>query len=127
VAEERDEENAGPEIIIQPDQMAGVWANFAAVSHSPYEFTLDFVRLDFRTQPPSGIVVSRISLSPKFVDELIQALQSNWQKYAEKALPEEVYRDPDSEIQDQGEVAEPEEARADSGDDDDQERKRRAK
>lgn len=33
-----------PQIMIDPTQMAGVWANFAHVSHSPYEFTLDFVR-----------------------------------------------------------------------------------
>lgn len=82
-----------PEIIIQPDQMAGTWANFARVSHSPYEFTLDFVRLDFGQNPPQGIVVSRVSVSPLFIDQLIQALGINWELYAKKALPQEVYRD----------------------------------
>jgi hypothetical protein len=47
--------------------MAGVWANFAQVSHSEYEFTLDFVRLDFSTQPPNGIVVARVSVPGTFV------------------------------------------------------------
>jgi hypothetical protein len=28
-------------IVLQPEQMAGVWANFASVTHSPHEFTLD--------------------------------------------------------------------------------------
>jgi hypothetical protein len=83
-----------PEIIIQPDQMAGVWANFAQVSHSPYEFTLDFVRLEFGPKP-RGIVVARISVSPLFIDQLIQALQKNWELYAQKALPQEVYRGED--------------------------------
>jgi hypothetical protein len=80
-------------IQIDPHQMAGVWANFAQVSHSPYEFTLDFVRLDFTQQPPTGIVVSRVSLSPLLVSQLIEALQQNWQHYAERSLPREVYDD----------------------------------
>src|SRR5690242_10029779 len=68
-------------IIIQPDQMAGVWANFAQVSHSPYEFTLDFVRLDFNRH--EGIVVARISMSPLFIDQLIEALRTNWDLFAQ--------------------------------------------
>ena len=85
------EPQQGPNIIIQPEQMAGVWANFAKVSHSQYEFTLDFVRLDFDTQPQTGIVVARVSVSPLFVSQLIDALQGNWQKYAQKALPTDIY------------------------------------
>jgi hypothetical protein len=78
------------QIVIQPDQMAGVWANFARVSHSPFEFTLDFVRLDFAEQPPSGIVVARVSVSPLLITQLIDALTANWEIYAEKAMPKEV-------------------------------------
>lgn len=78
---------------IDPKQMAGVWANFAQVSHSPYEFTLDFVRVDSTQQPPVGIVVSRVSLSPLLVQQLIDALQANWQKFAQRSLPREVYDD----------------------------------
>jgi Protein of unknown function (DUF3467) len=78
-------------IYIGPQQQAGVWANFAQVSHSPYEFTLDFVRVDFSQQPPAGIVVSRVSLSPLLVSQLIDALSTNWQRYAERALPREVF------------------------------------
>jgi hypothetical protein len=89
--EQADEQ--GFNIIIQPDQLAGVWANFAQVSHSEYEFTLDFVRLDFGRN--RGIVVARVSVSPLFVTQLIDALQGNWQKYAEKALPKEVFGEPE--------------------------------
>ena len=46
------EEQAGPEIFMDPSQLAGVWANFAQVSHSEHEFTLDFVRIDYTAQPP---------------------------------------------------------------------------
>jgi len=81
-----------PNIMIDPAQMAGVWANFARVSHSPYEFTLDFVRLDFASQPPEGIVVARVSLSPLLVTQLIEALSTNWAAYAERSMPPEVQR-----------------------------------
>jgi hypothetical protein len=99
-ADEHEAEGAepqeGPQIIISPDQMAGVWANFAVVSHTVHEFTLDFVRLDGTAPPPGGgIVVSRVSVSPLFVTQLIDALTDNWQKYASKAMPEEVQRDDD--------------------------------
>ena len=70
--------------------MAGVWANFARISQSPFEFTIDFVRLDFANQPPNGIVVARVSVSPLFVTQLIDALQNQWQGYAQRALPQEV-------------------------------------
>lgn len=82
-----------PQIMIDPAQMAGVWANFARVSHSPYEFTLDFIRLDYSTSPPQGIVVARVSLSPLMVTQLIEALGTNWNTYAEKSMPPEVQRD----------------------------------
>ena len=39
--------------MLQTEQMAGVWANFAAVSHSEHEFTIDFVRMD-GTAPAAG-------------------------------------------------------------------------
>ena len=48
----------------------GVWANFARVSHSPYEFTLDFARIDFATAPDmQGVVVARVNLSPLMVTQ----------------------------------------------------------
>jgi hypothetical protein len=69
----------------------GVWANFARVSHSPYEFTLDFARIDFATAPDmQGVVVARVNLSPLMVTQLIEALETNWATYAQKAMPREV-------------------------------------
>jgi len=89
-----DEQDSDPrreaQIFLPPEQMAGVWANFANVSHSEHEFTLDFVRLQHGGDPLVGVVVSRISVSPLFITQLIEALQTNWQKYAEKAMPKEV-------------------------------------
>jgi hypothetical protein len=91
-----------PHVIIQPEQMAGAWANYAQVSQSPYEFTLDFVRLDFNSQPTSGIVVARVSVSPLFVTQLIDALTQQWEQYAARAMPEEVQRGNDPGGKDPG-------------------------
>ncbi len=93
-----DDEEQPIEIVLQPDKMAGVWANFASVSHSEHEFTLDFVRLE--ADRSKGIVVARVSVSPLFITQLIDALSANWDKYAEKALPKEIQergREDDSE------------------------------
>jgi hypothetical protein len=78
------------QIHMDPAQMAGVWANFARVSHSEHEFTLDFARLDYSNDPLQGLIVARVSVSPLFVTQLIEALGDNWSKYAAKALPKEV-------------------------------------
>jgi hypothetical protein len=79
------------DVYCPPEKRAGVWANFAQVSHSPYEFTLDFARLEFDgAKPMGGIVVERVSMSPLFILQLIEALQENYTRWAEKALPPEV-------------------------------------
>jgi hypothetical protein len=83
------------QVIMDPSQFAGAWANFARVSHSEHEFTIDFIRIDSTQVPPRGIVVSRVSVSPLFVTQLIDALNENWTKYARKALPKEVHGDDD--------------------------------
>ena len=82
-----------PNLTLQLDikDVGGVWANFASVKHSQYEFTIDFARLDFEPNGDArGVVVSRVNLSPLFVAQLIEALQQNWQVYSEKAMPPEV-------------------------------------
>jgi hypothetical protein len=80
-----------PEIILPEKHIGGVWANYAQVSHSQHEFTIDFVRIDATAPAPGrGIVVARVSMSPLFVTQLIDALQKNWSGYAQKALPQEL-------------------------------------
>jgi hypothetical protein len=93
------EENGDPEsqlmqlsVNFPPEQLGGVWANFARVSHSPHEFTIDFIRIDFATAPElMGVVVARVGLSPLFVTQLIETLKRNWDKYAERSMPREVF------------------------------------
>jgi hypothetical protein len=77
-----------------PEQMAGVYANFANVSHSDYEFTITFARVDHEIEDDEvpGVVVSRVALSPRFTRELIDALEDNYSKWSTregiKSLPE---------------------------------------
>jgi Protein of unknown function (DUF3467) len=79
---------------MSPELMAGAYANFANISHSEYEFTITYARLDHEVEDDEipGVVVSRINASPRFVRELIDALQDNYSKWSTregiKNLPE---------------------------------------
>ena len=64
--------------------MAGVYANFANVSHSDYEFSITFVRLDHESEEAgelNGVVVSRVNLSARFMKELVDAMTDNYSKW----------------------------------------------
>ncbi|MBA2506673.1 MAG: DUF3467 domain-containing protein [Thermoleophilaceae bacterium] len=77
-----------------PEVMAGVYANFANVSHSDYEFTITFARVDHEVEEEEvpGVVVSRVNLSPRLIQELADALNENiarWQvREGIRELPE---------------------------------------
>jgi hypothetical protein len=81
-------------IHVSPELMAGVYANFANVSHSDYEFTITFARVDHEVESAEipGIIVSRVSLSPRFMRELMAALDDNYSRWEAregiKSLPE---------------------------------------
>jgi hypothetical protein len=77
-----------------PEVMQGVYANFANVSHSDYEFTITFARVDHEIEEDEvpGVVVSRVSVSTRFMRELIDAMEDNFSKWQTtegiKNLPE---------------------------------------
>ena len=81
-------------IHFSPDIMPGVYSNTANVSHSDYEFTISFARFDHEVQDDEvpGVVVSRVNVSPRFMSELIEAMQDNFAKWRTregiKNLPE---------------------------------------
>jgi len=70
-------------IHLDPADIAGSYANFANITFSRYEFTLTFARIEHEVEEGDvpGAVVARINASPRFVDELIAALQDSWSKY----------------------------------------------
>ncbi len=61
----------------------GVYANFANISFSEYEFTMTFARIDHDVEEGEipGVVVTRVNMSPKFAKELLDALGDSWSKY----------------------------------------------
>ena len=81
-------------IQVSPEMMAGVYSNFANVSHSDYEFTITFARVDHEVESGEipGIIVSRVSLSPRFMREFMTALEDNYSRWDAregiKSLPE---------------------------------------
>ena len=82
-------------IQLDPENLAGVYANFANVSFSDYEFTLTFARIDHEVEDGDvpGVVVSRINMSPRFMRELIDAMNDSWSKWSTREgirnLPEQ--------------------------------------
>jgi hypothetical protein len=81
-------------IHLDPDHMAGVYANFANISFSDYEFTLTFARIDHEVEAGDipGVVVSRVNVSSNFMRELLEAMNDSWSKWTTregiKNLPE---------------------------------------
>ena len=86
-------------IHLDPENLAGVYANFANVSFSSYEFTLTFARIDHEVEEGDvpGVVVARINMSAQFTRELLDAMQDAWSRYTTqqgiKSLPETEPRD----------------------------------
>jgi uncharacterized protein DUF3467 len=86
-------------IHLDPEHLAGVYANFANVSFSAYEFTITFARIDHEIEDGDipGVVVSRVNMSQRFTKELLDALQDAWSKYTTvkgiQDLPEAPPRD----------------------------------
>ena len=70
-------------IHLDPENLAGVYANFANVSFSDYEFTITFARIDHEVEEGDvpGVVVSRVNMSQQFMKELLAAMQDAYSKY----------------------------------------------
>src|SRR5437588_10365014 len=70
-------------IHLDPENLAGVYANFANISFSDYEFTITFARIDHEVEEGDvpGVVVSRVNMSTRFMRELLDAMQDSWSKW----------------------------------------------
>ena len=70
-------------IHLDPSDIAGAYANFANITFSRYEFTLTFARIEHEVEEGDvpGAVVARVNASPRFIPELIAALQDSYSKY----------------------------------------------
>jgi Protein of unknown function (DUF3467) len=78
----------GPErqlnLQVDPESMAGVYANFVNVSFSDYEFTLTFARVEHEAEEGdlNGIIVCRVNASPRLVEDLLGAVQEAWSRWS---------------------------------------------
>ena len=73
-------------IHIDPEVMGGVYANFANVAFSQYEFTITFARVDHEVEEGDvpGVVVARVNMSTRFMRELLDAMQDSWSKWSSR-------------------------------------------
>jgi Protein of unknown function (DUF3467) len=73
-------------IHLDPENLAGVYANFANISFSDYEFTLTFARIDHEVEEGDipGVVVTRVNVSARFMEELLEAMQDSWSKWSSR-------------------------------------------
>ena len=73
-------------IHLDPEHLAGVYANFANISFSDYEFTVTFARIDHEVEEGDvpGVVVSRVNMSTRFMKELLDAMQDSWSKWSSR-------------------------------------------
>jgi hypothetical protein len=71
-------------IHMDPENLAGVYANFANISFSDYEFTITFMRIDHEVETGDvpGVVVSRVNMSSPFMKELLEAMNDSWSKWS---------------------------------------------
>jgi len=76
------EQSTPPQLQIKmtDEVLPGVYANMVQVGHTPEEFILDFMNLF----PPTGIVTSRVIVSPGHMKRIAAALQDNIKKYEEQ-------------------------------------------
>ena len=68
---------------LDPEHLAGVYANFANVSFSDYEFTITFARVDHEIDEGEvpGVVVARVNMSARFMRQLLDAMNDSWSKW----------------------------------------------
>ena len=98
---EEDAQERQLNIHLDPENLAGVYANFANVSFSDYEFTLTFARIDHEVEEGDvpGVVVARVNMSTRFMRELLDAMQDSWSKWSSREgirnLPETPENDDD--------------------------------
>ena len=68
------------QIKVKDDDLKGSYSNMMQVLHTKEEFVLDF----FLVSPPTGVLASRVVMSPGHIKRMIKALQDNVGKYEEK-------------------------------------------
>lgn len=71
--------NQQMQLEIKPEIAEGVYSNFAVISHSSSEFTLDFAKM--LPAMPKAMVGARVIMAPEHAVRLLHALQENIMRY----------------------------------------------
>lgn len=80
--------NDEPELWIDPDLRAGVWASRWKVTWIDEEFVIDLACSD--PDEEAAILVARVRCSPFVAKRLAESLNENWRRYARSTFPKEV-------------------------------------
>ena len=75
-----DQQGQQMQIKATDEALKGVYANMVQVGHTPEEFILDFMNLF----PPTGILTSRVIISPGHMKRICAALADNLKRYEEQ-------------------------------------------
>ena len=67
---------------LRDQEAEGIYANFAAITHSPAEFVMDFIRILPGTK--KSRVHARIVMAPQNVKAFVRALEDNLTKYEQR-------------------------------------------
>jgi hypothetical protein len=65
------------QIKAKDEDLKGVYSNLMQILHTKEEFILDF----FLVSPPSGVLSSRVIMSPGHIKRMLNALKENIEKY----------------------------------------------
>ena len=76
------------------DELKGRYANMAMVSHTKEEFVFDFLN----TVPPTGVLVSRVFLSPGHAKRILKVLTDQVARYEKSFGALEAAEEPKNEI-----------------------------
>lgn len=77
---EQKQEQKQIKIQASKDDLKGVYSNIMQVSHTQEEFVLDFLNITGST----GVLSSRIILSPGHFKRMVKTLENNLKKYEER-------------------------------------------
>ena len=72
-----EKQDQGMQITIDASKIEPVYSNFGNISHQPFDFTFDFIRIS----PPRGDLVSRVMMSPQHAKSFLAALTENIAQY----------------------------------------------
>jgi len=83
MAEQNNPPQGGMQIKATDEILKGVYANMVQIAHTPEEFVMDFMNIF----PPTGILASRIIVSPGHMKRIVAALAENVKRYEQQFGP----------------------------------------